>query len=79
MEVTPQDGQILEGNDRYEGYTKDLMDEIAKNIDFTFELHITEGNLFGSYLEDQKRWTGLIGDLLERVSPKKIIKLILKA
>ncbi|CAH1104230.1 unnamed protein product [Psylliodes chrysocephalus] len=66
MEVTPQDGQILEGNDRYEGYTKDLMDEIAKNIDFTFELHITEGNLFGSYLEDQKRWTGLIGDLLER-------------
>ncbi|CAG9860404.1 unnamed protein product [Phyllotreta striolata] len=66
MEVANTNGEVLTGNDRYEGYTKDLMTQIAKIIDFTFELHLTEGNLFGEYKPDKKRWIGLIGDLLER-------------
>ncbi|XP_072382908.1 glutamate receptor ionotropic, kainate 2-like [Diabrotica undecimpunctata] len=59
------DGKILEGNDRYEGYTKDLMDEIAAILEFKYEIKITENNVYGKYIPEEKRWNGLIGDLLE--------------
>ncbi|CAG0923355.1 unnamed protein product [Notodromas monacha] len=34
----PEDGEVLEGNDRYEGYCKDLIDLIAHEVDFKWYL-----------------------------------------
>ena len=36
----------MEGNDRFEGYSKDLMTEIAKELHFKFQLEIVSGLLF---------------------------------
>ncbi|XP_057669816.1 glutamate receptor ionotropic, kainate 2-like [Diorhabda carinulata] len=65
MYAESPDGTPLQGNDRYEGLTKDLMDEIANILEFQYEIYLTEGNIYGKFIESEKRWTGLIGDLLE--------------
>nr|XP_023020738.1 glutamate receptor ionotropic, kainate 2-like [Leptinotarsa decemlineata] len=66
MKVEAKNGEELVGNDRYEGFSKDLMDQIAELIDFKYELNLTHNNKYGSYDEEKKRWNGLVGDLLDK-------------
>lgn len=67
MNAVPQDGEILEGNARYIGYSMDLIAAIARIIGFQFQFRMTDDNKNGNWDEKTKRWTGVIGDLLERV------------
>lgn len=68
IERTPKEGEVLTGNDRYEGYSKDLIHEILKEtLHLNYELEIVPGNGYGSYNKETKKWDGLIGHLLERV------------
>lgn len=65
----PAEGEILTGNDRYEGYSKDLIHEILKEtLHLNYEIEIVPGNGYGSYSKDTKSWNGLIRHLLDRVS-----------
>ncbi|CAH2093715.1 unnamed protein product [Euphydryas editha] len=67
VERVPKDGEVLTGNDRYEGYSKDLIHEILKvSLKLNYEIEIVPGNGYGSYNKDTKKWDGLIGHLLER-------------
>ncbi|KAJ8936719.1 hypothetical protein NQ318_007078 [Aromia moschata] len=60
-----EEGEILTGNNRYQGYSMDLITEIAKIVNFKFEFHV--GNYGPSKLDPKKKkWTGLIGEILER-------------
>lgn len=68
-ERKPEEGEVLTGNDRYEGYSKDLIHEILKEtLHLNYEIDIVPGNSYGSYNKDLKKWDGLVGYLLERVS-----------
>lgn len=68
IEKTPKEGEVLTGNDRYEGYSKDLIHEILKEtLHLNYEFQIVPGNGYGSFNKDTKKWNGLIGHLLERV------------
>ncbi|CAG9860405.1 unnamed protein product [Phyllotreta striolata] len=58
------EGEILTGNNRYEGYSMDLIAGIAKFIGFNFQFEITDK--YGNYDYKEKRWNGLIGELLEK-------------
>lgn len=51
----------LTGNERYEGYIVDLIDQIAKALDFKYELQIVEDGRYGS--SDNGQWNGLIGEV----------------
>ncbi|XP_053604449.1 glutamate receptor ionotropic, kainate 2-like isoform X2 [Plodia interpunctella] len=63
----PKDGEELTGNDRYEGYSKDLIHEILKeSLHLNYEIEIVPGNGYGSYNKEKKKWDGLVGHLLER-------------
>ncbi|KAL0830570.1 hypothetical protein ABMA28_002722 [Loxostege sticticalis] len=67
IEKIPEEGEVLVGNDRYEGYSKDLIHEILKEtLKLNYEIEIVPGNLYGSYNKDTKKWDGLVGHLLER-------------
>nr|XP_037875292.1 glutamate receptor ionotropic, kainate 2 [Bombyx mori] len=67
VERTPPPGETYTGNDRYEGYSKDLIHEILKeSLKLNYEIEIVPGNGYGSYNKDTKSWDGLIGQLLER-------------
>ena len=63
----PENGEILDGNDRYEGYSMDLISEIAKELKFKFRFELTADGKYGNYDDKIKGWNGLIGDLLSRV------------
>ncbi|XP_031766702.2 glutamate receptor ionotropic, kainate 2-like isoform X1 [Galleria mellonella] len=67
VERVPEEGEVLTGNDRYEGYSKDLIHEILKEtLNLNYEIEIVPGNGYGSYSKETKKWNGLIGHLLER-------------
>ncbi|KAH8040798.1 hypothetical protein HPB51_012968 [Rhipicephalus microplus] len=54
----------LTGNDRYEGFCKDLMDALAKELQIKYELKAAEETVYGR--RDHKvqgGWTGLIGQV----------------
>lgn len=65
---TPKEGEYLEGNDRYEGYSVDLINEIAKILNFTYKFEIVPDNAYGSLNKKTKKWDGLVKYLLDRVS-----------
>lgn len=68
IEKKPKEGEVLIGNDRYEGYSKDLIHEILKEtLNLKYEFEIVPGNGYGSYNKDTKKWDGLVGHLLDHV------------
>lgn len=62
----------LQGNDRFEGYCKDLIDSLAMEMTFEYDIHIVEDGLYGIYEKSKGRWSGIIGELVEGVSYKAI-------
>ncbi|KAG5889811.1 hypothetical protein JTB14_025590 [Gonioctena quinquepunctata] len=64
MREPSYEGEELTGNKRYEGYSMDLIDAIAKIIGFKYEFVLTKK--YGNYDPDLKRWNGLIGELLDK-------------
>ncbi|XP_014247084.1 glutamate receptor ionotropic, kainate 2-like isoform X2 [Cimex lectularius] len=56
----------LEGNDRFEGYSKDLIAEIANELNFKFQFVLTPDREYGSFNKETKQWNGLIRELRER-------------
>lgn len=66
-EVVPKEGEILTGNDRYEGFSKDLIYLISRHLNFTFRIELAADGKYGNYVPKTKSWNGLIKDLLDRV------------
>ncbi|XP_037961199.1 glutamate receptor ionotropic, kainate 2 [Teleopsis dalmanni] len=64
-EREPQEGETLEGNARYEGYSMDLIDAIAKLLKFKYEFHLTPDKKYGSLNKQTKQWDGLVKQLLD--------------
>lgn len=63
-----KDGEYLEGNSRYEGYSFDLIDGIAKILNFNYRIEIVPDGKYGSLNKETKKWDGLVKHLLDRVS-----------
>lgn len=57
----------LVGNDRYEGFSKDLMEEIARVKNFTYQLKLVPDNQPGHHDPVTGKWSGMIGEILEGV------------
>lgn len=60
-------GAPLVGNDRFEGYAVDLIDGIARLLNFSYEFYVVPDGHYGSYHPQTKQWDGLIRELLDRV------------
>ncbi|CAK9294817.1 unnamed protein product [Gordionus sp. m RMFG-2023] len=58
----PNDG--LEGNDKFEGYCVDLINEIAKVLKFNFTIRLVEDNTYGVKDKLTEKWSGIIGELI---------------
>lgn len=60
--------QTLEGNDRYEGFGIDLIKELSEMSGFNYTFKIQE-DLSSGYLNPKtKKWTGMIGEVINGVS-----------
>ena len=63
-------GEILKGNDRFEGYVIDLIDSISKILNLTYEFYLVPDRRYGSYNPKTKQWDGLMKELITRVIDK---------
>uniref|UniRef100_A0A336KHH4 CSON010578 protein n=1 Tax=Culicoides sonorensis TaxID=179676 RepID=A0A336KHH4_CULSO len=62
----PEDGEILEGNARFEGYSLDLIDSIARHLGFQYRMELVPDGKYGGYNKKTKKWDGLVKQLLDR-------------
>ena len=71
MIKNPEPGTILEGNDRYEGYCKDLADLIAKDLKFNYILKLVNDSKYGGMdTNSPSGWNGMVGELIRQVSQR---------
>ncbi|EDO41291.1 predicted protein, partial [Nematostella vectensis] len=61
MMIKPN-ASLLKGNDRYRGFSKDLMELLSRKLNFRYEICISKESSYGSKVEGQ--WQGLIGELV---------------
>lgn len=77
LEYKPNpDGLPLTGNDQFEGFSKDLMDEIAKIKNFKYKLVLVPDNHPGNHDPLTGKWNGMIGEILEGVSSFRSISIM---
>ena len=62
-----EDAATLSGSDRYEGFCVDLLDALATEAAFDYELLIVEDGMYGSYDQNTGEWSGMIGELVHQV------------
>lgn len=55
------------GNDRFQGYTKDLMDLISAELGVEYEMKLVADGRYGSRDSTSGKWNGMIGELLSHV------------
>ncbi|XP_067118229.1 glutamate receptor 1-like isoform X2 [Centruroides vittatus] len=67
MEKKAEPGQNMEGNDRFEGYCKDLADLIADNLKFNYILQLVNDSKYGGLDPNAKGgWNGMVGELIRK-------------
>ena len=67
MERSTDGGETLLGNDAYEGFCVDMLDDIAKIVGFKYEIHIVRDGNYGAENPDGT-WNGMVGELMRDVS-----------
>ncbi|XP_071954989.1 glutamate receptor ionotropic, kainate 2-like [Antedon mediterranea] len=60
-----ESSKALEGNDRYEGYCIDLLEEIAKSIKFDYKIALVPDGDYGTENVDGN-WSGMVGELVKK-------------
>uniref|UniRef100_A0A4D5RB87 Glutamate receptor 1 n=1 Tax=Scolopendra viridis TaxID=118503 RepID=A0A4D5RB87_SCOVI len=61
--VEKKDSSVLKGNDQYEGYVVELVTELSKILNFTFEIYAAPNDAYGKKL-DNGTWDGMIGEVV---------------
>lgn len=59
--------QDYQGNDQYEGFCVDMLQELADILKFSFKIKLVDDGLYGAP-EPNGSWTGMVGELINRVS-----------
>jgi len=58
-----EDSEVRDGNDRYEGYSADLLEEISRIIGLNYTIKLVADGTYGRYDDKKKEWSGMIGEL----------------
>ncbi len=59
--------QELDGNERYEGFCVDMLKELADILKFKFRIRLVGDGVYG-VSGANGTWTGMVGELISRVS-----------
>ncbi|CAG2118559.1 unnamed protein product, partial [Medioppia subpectinata] len=58
----------LKGNDRYEGYVVDLVNELAKMLDFQVVIQLVADRQWGAKNAETGEWNGMIGEVMNDIA-----------
>ena len=56
----------LTGNEQYEGFCIDLLEEIAKKVGFKYKIELVPDGKYGAP-DKENRWNGMVQQLIEKV------------
>lgn len=59
--------QELNGNERFEGFVFDIIDEISAMLGFNYEFKLVADSKYGILNEETGEWNGMIGEILTGV------------
>ena len=66
---TEEKGVVNVGNNRFEGYSKDLADLIANHLQITYEMRLVKDSKYGGQDPAAPHgWNGMVGELIRHVS-----------
>ncbi|XP_071033536.1 glutamate receptor 1 [Parasteatoda tepidariorum] len=68
----------LQGNDKYEGFCKDLMDSICESLHIECEIKLVEDDTHGRFDQMKGRWTGIVGEIIQGKADVAIADLIIR-
>lgn len=66
--------QVLSGNDRFEGFVFDIIDEISKMLGFNYVFKLVDDSKYGSLNKETGEWNGMIRELLDGVSDYELFQ-----
>ena len=62
MERRQKDGSIT-----YTGYCIGLLNELARNLKFTYEIYVSPDGMYGAQT-DNGTWNGMVGEIVNEVA-----------
>ncbi|XP_067655114.1 glutamate receptor 2-like [Haliotis asinina] len=66
MLKSPNSSMNNEGNDRYEGFTIDLLKELKKDLKFNYEIYVSPKNAYGVKNMTSGTWDGMVGEIIAK-------------
>ena len=54
------------GNDQYEGYCVEMLEEISKIVNFTYEINLVKDGKYGAQDKETGVWSGMVGELIRK-------------
>ena len=63
---TPK-GVTFQGNERFEGFTIDLLNRISEDLQFKYEIILSPENSYGQKMKTGD-WSGIVGSIRAMVS-----------
>lgn len=63
-----ESASILTGNNRYEGFAIDIIDEMSKILGFNYTFEVQSDNVYGSFNKTTGKWDGMVARLMSGVS-----------
>lgn len=63
-----ESSSVKTGNDRYEGFAIDLIQEMSLILGFNYTFEVQADNVYGSFNNITKKWNGMLGKIIAGVS-----------
>ncbi|XP_077258758.1 glutamate receptor ionotropic, kainate 2-like isoform X2 [Temnothorax americanus] len=70
---------VVTGNDRYEGFAIDLIQEMSKMLGFNYTFEVQTDNDYGSFNNVTKKWSGMLGKIIDGKADLAITDLTITA
>lgn len=63
-----QNDSSLSGNSRFKGFCIDLLEQIAKIMQFEYQIKLVDDGKYGAPVGPKNEWNGMVRELMDRVS-----------
>ncbi|KAF8791452.1 Glutamate receptor 1 like protein [Argiope bruennichi] len=60
-----ENGSEFQGNDRFEGFCKDMIDIICGMLQMKCMINLVEDNSYGKFDSSKERWSGMVGEIIQ--------------
>ncbi|KAL8581027.1 hypothetical protein ACOMHN_048061 [Nucella lapillus] len=74
-----KEGEPLIGNERFEGFSIDLAEGVAKEVGFEYRFKLVGDNNYGMRNPENNTWNGMIGELIGKKADMAIASLTITA